>query len=149
MGFALPVAIGAKMGIAHSGVWVIDGDGSFQMTLQELATVIQEKLDIKIAIINNGNLGMVKQWQELFYDKRYVATQLSNPDFVSLANAYGIPALRVDHPAQVPDAIKEATGTQGAFLIDFVVDPEEKVYPMVPPGSSLTEFIVEAANEAI
>ncbi len=149
MGFALPAAIGAKMGNPNNTVWTIDGDGSFQMTLHELATVVQEGLDIKIAIINNGNLGMVKQWQELFYDKRYVATQLSGPDFVSLAHAYGIPALKVEHTDDVVDAVKKAAGTQGPFLIDFIVDPEEKVYPIVPPGASLTEFMEETVQQTV
>jgi acetolactate synthase-1/2/3 large subunit len=141
MGFALPAAMGVKMGRPDLPVWVIDGDGSFQMTLHELATVVQEGLDIKIAIINNGFLGMVRQWQELFYGKRYVATPLSSPDYVTLARAYGIPGLRVTQPLEVLPAIKKAAGTPGSFLIDFVVDTEEKVYPMVPPGASLAEFI--------
>jgi acetolactate synthase I/II/III large subunit len=141
MGFALPAAMGVKMGRPDLPVWVIDGDGSFQMTLHELATIVQEGLDIKIAIINNGFLGMVRQWQELFYGKRYVATPLSSPDYVTLARAYGIPGLRVTQPAEVLPAIRKAAGTPGSFLIDFVVDTEEKVYPMVPPGASLAEFI--------
>lgn len=149
MGFALPAAIGVQIGNAKSTVWVIDGDGSFQMTLHELATVVQERLDIKIAIINNGYLGMVRQWQELFYDKRYVATPLTSPDYVYLAKAYGIPALRVTHAAEVLPAIKKATETQGAFVIDFVVEPEEKVYPMVPPGAALIEFLEESENTKV
>jgi acetolactate synthase I/II/III large subunit len=141
MGFALPAAMGVKMGNPGRSTWVIDGDGSFQMTLHELATIEQEKLDIKIAIINNGYLGMVRQWQELFYSRRYVATTLSSPDYVALAKAYGIPGLRVTSPADVLPAVNQAMNTNGAFLIDFVVESEEKVYPMIPPGASLIEFI--------
>jgi acetolactate synthase I/II/III large subunit len=141
MGFALPAAMGVKMGRPDLPVWVVDGDGSFQMTLHELATIVQEGLEIKIAIINNSFLGMVRQWQELFYGKRYVATPLSSPNYVTLARAYGIPGLRVTQMAEVLPAIREAAGTPGSFLIEFMVDTEEKVYPMVPPGASLAEFI--------
>jgi acetolactate synthase I/II/III large subunit len=146
MGFALPAAMGVKMGRPDLPVWVVDGDGSFQMTLHELATIVQEGLEIKIAIINNSFLGMVRQWQELFYGKRYVATPLSSPDYVTLARAYGIPGLRVTQMAEVLPAIREAAGTPGSFLIEFVVDTEEKVYPMVPPGASLAEFIEAGEN---
>lgn len=141
MGFGLPAAIGVKMGDPQRDVWVVDGDGSFQMTLHELATVVQERLDIKIAIINNGYLGMVRQWQELFYGKRYVATPLSGPDYVGLARSYGVPALRVERAHEVPPAIREAQKQPGPFLIDFAVDAEEKVYPMVPPGAALAQFL--------
>jgi len=143
MGFGLPAAIGVKMGCPDDIVWCIDGDGSFQMTVQELATIVQENLAVKIAIINNGYLGMVRQWQELFYEKRYVATQLTGPDYVKLAEAYGIPALKVKHREEVVPAIRQAMATEGPFLIDFIVEPEENVYPMVPPGASLGEVIEE------
>ncbi len=126
-----------------STVWCIDGDGSFQMTIQELATIAQERVAVKIAIINNGFLGMVRQWQELFYGKRYVATPLSGPDYVKIAEAYQIPALRVKHKAEVAPAIEQAMAEPGPFLIDFVVEPEENVYPMVPPGAALSEVIEE------
>lgn len=146
MGFGLPAAIGAKIGCPDSTVWCIDGDGSFQMTLQELATVVQENAAVKIAILNNGYLGMVRQWQELFYEKRYVATPLSGPDFVKIAEAYGISALRVRHKEEVVPAIEQAMMHEGPFLIDFVVEPEENVYPMVPPGAALAE-VLEAPSE--
>jgi acetolactate synthase-1/2/3 large subunit len=149
MGFALPAAIGVRMGNTAGTVWVIDGDGSFQMTSQELATIIQEGLDIKIAILNNGHLGMVRQWQELFYEQRYTATPLMGPDYVQLAKAFGIPALRVDRASEVMPAIMKAIETQGAFLIDFVIEPGEKVYPMVPPGASLVEFREGVEDEAV
>jgi len=148
MGFGLPAAIGVKIGCPDSIVWLIDGDGSFQMTIQELATIAQEKVAVKIAIIENGYLGMVRQWQELFYGKRYVATPLSGPDYVKIAEAYGIPGLRVKHKEEVVPAIEQAMAEPGPFLIDFVVEPEENVYPMVPPGASLSEVIEEPRKEA-
>ena len=146
MGFGLPAAIGAKIGCPDSTVWCIDGDGSFQMTIQELATIAQEKAAVKIAIIDNGYLGMVRQWQELFYEKRYVATPLSGPDFVKVAEAYGIPAVRAKHREEVVPAIEQAMRHQGPFLIDFMVEPEENVYPMVPPGAALAE-VMEAPRK--
>lgn len=141
MGFGLPAAIGAKVGRPDSTVWCIDGDGSLQMTLHELATVVQENLAVKIAILNNGYLGMVRQWQELFYEKRYVATPLSCPDFVKVAEGYCLPGLRVKHREEVVPAIERAMEHPGPFLIDFMVEPEENVYPMVPPGASLAEVL--------
>ncbi|MGD9116320.1 MAG: biosynthetic-type acetolactate synthase large subunit [Dehalococcoidia bacterium] len=148
MGFGLPAAIGAKIGCPDSTVWCIDGDGSFQMTLQELATVAQEKTAVKIAILHNTYLGMVRQWQELFYGRRYVATPLSSPDFVKIAEAYGIPAMRVTRREGAAPAIQKAMAEPGAFLIDFIVEPEENVYPMVPPGASLAEVLEEPRKEA-
>lgn len=147
MGFGLPAAMGAKIGCPDSTVWLVDGDGSFQMTLQELATIAQEKVAVKIAIINNGYLGMVRQWQELFYGKRYVATPLSGPDYVKIAEAYGIPALRVKHKGEVIPAIEQAMAEPEPFLIDFVVEPEENVYPMVPPGATLAEVLETPKKE--
>ncbi|MDP2730753.1 MAG: biosynthetic-type acetolactate synthase large subunit [Dehalococcoidales bacterium] len=143
MGFGLPAAFGVKVGCPDDIVWCIDGDGSFQMTVQELATIVQEKAAVKIAIINNGYLGMVRQWQELFYGKRYVATPLSGPDYVKVAEAYGIPALRVKRREEVVPAIEQAMAEEVPFLIDFVVEPEENVYPMVPPGAALGKVIEE------
>jgi acetolactate synthase-1/2/3 large subunit len=141
MGFELPAAMGAKVGCPDTTVWCIAGDGGFQMTIQELATIVQEKIAVKIAIINNGYLGMVRQWQELFYGRRYVATPLSGPDFVKIAEAYGIPGLRVRHKAEVVPAIRRAMAEPGPFLIDFMVEPEENVYPMVTPGAALTQVL--------
>jgi acetolactate synthase I/II/III large subunit len=143
MGFGLPAAIGVKVGSPDETVWCIDGDGSFQMTLHELATIVQEKLAVKIAIINNGFLGMPRQWQELLYSKRYVASRLIGPDFVKLADAYGIPAVKVCSKEEVVPAVERAMAEPGPFLIDFQVEPEENVYPMVPPGASLVEVIEE------
>jgi len=148
MGFGLPAAIGVKVGCPDADVWVIDGDGSFQMTMQELATIVQDKIAVKVTILNNGYLGMVRQWQELFFDKRYVATPLSGPDFVKIAEAYGIPALRVRKKAEIVPAIKQAAAEQGPFLIDFMIEPEENVYPMVPPGASLAQ-VIEAPKKEV
>ncbi|MBM2831749.1 MAG: ilvB [Dehalococcoidia bacterium] len=141
MGFELPAAMGAKVGCPDETVWCIAGDGGIQMTIQELATIVQENIAVKIAIINNGYLGMVRQWQDLFYQKRYVATPLSGPDFVKIAEAYGLPGLRVKTRREVVPALKKAMAYKGAFLIDFQVEPEENVYPMVPPGAGLAEVI--------
>jgi acetolactate synthase-1/2/3 large subunit len=148
MGFELPAAMGAKVGCPDEAVWCIAGDGGFQMTIQELATLVQDRIAVKIAIINNGFLGMVRQWQELFYGKRYVATPLACPDFVKVGEAYGIPALRVKHKKEVVPAIEQAMAYDGPFLIDFMVEPEENVYPMVPPGAALAE-VLEAPKEKI
>lgn len=149
MGFGLPAAVGAKVGCPDTTVWCIDGDGSFQMTIQELATIAQEDLAVKIAILNNGYLGMVRQWQELFYSKRYVATPLSGPDFVRVAEAYGINGLRVTRQEDVVPAVQQAMDEPGPFLIDFRVEPEENVYPMVPPGAALAELLEVPKKEVV
>jgi acetolactate synthase-1/2/3 large subunit len=141
MGFALPAAIGAKMAQPDAEVWVIVGDGGFQMTMCELATIIQERLDINIAIINNGFLGMVRQWQEFFYEKNYQATPLLSPDFSVLASAYGIKSCAVNSRADVLPAVRSARSHQGPVLIDFQVEQEDTVYPMVPAGADLHAMI--------
>jgi acetolactate synthase-1/2/3 large subunit len=141
MGFGLPAAMGARVGRPDKAVWLVDGDGSFQMTIQELATLVQDKIAVKIAILNNGYLGMVRQWQELFYGKRYVATPLSCPDFVKVAEAYCVPGRRVTRREEVTGAIQQAIDYYGPFLIDFMVEPEENVFPIVPPGASNAEFV--------
>jgi acetolactate synthase-1/2/3 large subunit len=141
MGFELPGAIGAKVGCPQETVWCIAGDGGFQMTVQELATMVQEDLDINIAVFNNGWLGMVRQWQELIYNKRYFGTQLYNPDFVKLAEAYGIKGVKVSKKIDVRPAIHKAMEHKGPFLIEFIVEPEENVYPFVPPGKTIVEFL--------
>ena len=141
MGFALPAAIGAKFGKPDSEVWAIAGDGGFQMTQAELSTAAQEGIKINIAIINNGFLGMVRQWQELFYDKRYAATPLGSPDFVKIAEAHGLTGIRVTERSQVEAAIKKARETEGTVLIDFRVVPEDNVYPMVASGARLDQMI--------
>jgi acetolactate synthase-1/2/3 large subunit len=154
MGFALPAAIGAKFAKPDADVWVVVGDGGFQMTMCELATIVQEKIKVNIAIINNGYLGMVRQWQEFFYDKRYVATPLVAPDFAALANAFGIRGERITSRADVLPTIRSARESKDPVLIDFRVEQEDSVYPMVPAGGSLHEMIrrpnsplVETATE--
>jgi len=141
MGFALPAAIGAKIACPDAEVWVVVGDGGFQMTMPELATVVQEKLDINVAIINNGYLGMVRQWQEFFYDKRYAATPISGPDFAKLADAFGIAATTVKQRSEVEGAVESARRQKRAALIDFQVEQEDSVYPMVPAGADLHKMI--------
>ncbi len=141
MGFALPAAIGAKVALPEKEVWVIAGDGGFQMTFSELATIRQEDLDLNIAIINNGYLGMVRQWQEFFYEKNYESTPLLSPDFVKLAAAYSIPASAVTSRQQILPAVDAARSKRGAYLIDFQVEQEDSVYPMIPQGAALHEMI--------
>ncbi len=142
MGYGFPAAIGAQVGCPEELVFCIAGDGSFQMNLQELATIAGYNLPVKIAIINNGCLGMVRQWQELFFEKRYSQVALhKNPDFVRLAAAYDIPAWRAEKPDEVERIIKKALATEGPVLLDFLVDPAENVFPMVPPNSPINQII--------
>jgi acetolactate synthase I/II/III large subunit len=141
MGFAVPAAIGAKRGRPDAEVWAVVGDGGFQMTMCELATALQDRIDIKIAIVNNGFLGMVRQWQEFFYEGRYAATPLSGPDFVKLAESFGIAAVAVTSRGQVQQAIADARAHDGPALIDFRVEQEDTVYPMVPAGADLHAMI--------
>jgi acetolactate synthase-1/2/3 large subunit len=148
MGFGLPAAMGAKVGNPDKTVWLIDGDGSLQMTVQELGTIAQDNIGVKIAVMNNGYLGMVRQWQDLFHGKRYVATPLSCPDFVKLADAYCIPALRVERREEVAPALRQAMAEPGPFLVEFMIEPEENVYPMVPPGASVSEILEAPREEA-
>jgi len=141
MGFAIPAAIGAKRARPAAEVWAVVGDGGFQMTMCELATAVQEGLAIKVAVINNGFLGMVRQWQQFFYERRYAATPLSGPDFVRLAEAFGIRAQAVSARADVLPAVAAARGHDGPWLIDFRVEQEDTVYPMVPAGADLHAMI--------
>ena len=149
MGFELPAAMGVKIGRPEEVVWCIAGDGGFQMTIQELATIAEEKVAVKIAIMNNGYLGMVRQWQELFYGRRYVGTKLWNPDFVKIAEAYGIPGVRVKRREEIIPAIQKAMEFPGAFLIDFLIEPEENIFPIVPPGESLARFFQPSKPEVL
>ncbi len=141
MGFEVPAAMGAQVARPDATVWSICGDGGFQMTLQELATMVDENLPVKMAIMNNGYLGMVRQWQELFYDDNYVAVAMSQPDFVKLAEAYGILGIRVTEKDQVDDAIKQANAHPGPVILDFRVEAEGNVWPMVPAGAALKETV--------
>ncbi|WP_026441861.1 biosynthetic-type acetolactate synthase large subunit [Pseudacidobacterium ailaaui] len=149
MGFALPAAIGAKVACPEKEVWVIAGDGGFQMTAAELSTIAQEQLDINIAIINNGYLGMVRQWQEFFYEKNYASSPILSPDFVKLADAHGIAGATVTKRAEVLPAVKAARETKGPFLINFLVEKEDSVYPMIPQGKALHEMIRRPDNPLI
>jgi acetolactate synthase-1/2/3 large subunit len=141
MGFGLPSAIGAWFTNRDGEVWVIDGDGSFQMTQAELSTAIQEKANVKIAIMNNNFLGMVRQWQEFFFESRYVGTPLIGPDFAMLAAAHGIPSRQITRHDEVKEAIEFARHTPGPVVLDFRVVKEDAVYPMVPAGAALDEMI--------
>jgi len=141
MGFALPAAIGAKVACPGSDVWVVVGDGGFQMTMCELATIVQENLKVNIAIINNGYLGMVRQWQEFFYEKNYEATPLLSPNFAKLANAFGIRSEVVKRRSDVIPTLRAAENHPGPILIDFQVEQEDTVYPMVAAGAALHEMI--------
>ena len=147
MGFELPAAIGAQVALPEQETWAICGDGSFQMTLQEMAVLVDEQLPVKMAIFNNGYLGMIRQWQELFYDKNYSSSSISQPDFCKLADAYGIRSIRVETKAEVPLAIREARAHKGPILLDFQIDQEENVWPMVPAGAALSETLEAPASE--
>jgi acetolactate synthase-1/2/3 large subunit len=141
MGFALPAAIGAKVARPDAEVWAVVGDGGFQMTMAELATIVQEGIDVNIAIINNGYLGMVRQWQEFFYDRRYAATPLRSPDFLKIAEAHGLHGFRVETRGQVHDVVQRARSAAGTVIVDFRVEQEDSVYPMVPAGADLDAMI--------
>jgi acetolactate synthase I/II/III large subunit len=141
MGFAVPAAIGAKRARPEAEVWAVVGDGGFQMTMCELATAVQDGINIKVAIVNNGFLGMVRQWQEFFYERRYAATPLSGPDFVKLGEAFGIRSRAVSARGDVLPAIADATAHDGPVVIDFRVEQEDTVYPMVPAGADLHAMI--------
>ena len=141
MGFALPAGVGAKVARPDADVWVVVGDGGFQMTMAELATIVQENLKVNIAIINNGYLGMVRQWQEFFYDRNYEATPLLNPEFAKLAAAYGIKSFVVERRGDVIPVVQAAQAHDGPVLIDFKVEQEDTVYPMVAAGSALHDMI--------
>ncbi|MGZ4904896.1 MAG: biosynthetic-type acetolactate synthase large subunit [Halobacteriota archaeon] len=141
MGYGFPASIGAKIGRPDATVFDIAGDGSFTMNCQELAMAVAYDVQVKVAIFNNGYLGMVRQWQELFFDRRYSQTKLTEIDFVKLADAFGAHGIRVDRSSEVAPAIKEALATPKPVVIDFRVEPEESVYPMVPAGGALNEII--------
>ena len=150
MGFEVPAAIGAKVGRPDKVVWSVAGDGGFQMTMCELATAVENNIAVKFAIFNNNFLGMVRQWQDFFYDKTYTATGYSgNPDFVKLAEAFGIPGIKVTDNVQVRPSIEQAMQQPGPVVVEFVVEPEENVYPMIPAGESVNELIEEPVQETV
>jgi acetolactate synthase I/II/III large subunit len=146
MGFALPAAIGAKVAQPHKQVVAIIGDGGFQMTLQELGTIMQYKIPVKILILNNNFLGMVRQWQQLFFEGRYSFTEMKNPDFAALAKAYEIPASKLTERSNLHAAIQEMLRCEGPYLLDAIVEKEENVFPMVPTGAGVGEILLEAAK---
>jgi acetolactate synthase-1/2/3 large subunit len=142
MGCSLPMAVGIKLARPKERVWSISGDGGFQMNIQELGAIMEHDIDVKIMLMNNGYLGMVRQWQTLFYDGRYAGTPMKNPDFGAISGAYGIPYLRVTELDHVTDALKTATEHKGAFMVEFLCDPSEIVLPMVPAGGGIADMIV-------
>ena len=149
MGFSVPAAMGVHLARPAEPVWSISGDGGFQMNLPEMATMVQEQLPVKLGIFNNGYLGMVRQWQQFFHERRYSCTPIWSPDYVKLAEAYGIPAWRVTRPDQLADALSGANAAPGPALVEFVIEQEANVFPMIRPGGSLSEPIeaVPAAGD--
>ncbi len=146
MGFALPAAMGVKMGVPDAPVWVVAGDGGIQMNIQELATLQQEGVAVKVAIMNNGYLGMVRQWQQFFHSRNYSETPMTGPDYTKLAAAYGLTGMRVTRRDEVEEAVQRAMEIEGTVIIDFVIEAESNVYPMVPPGSAITSMIEETES---
>ncbi len=150
MGFEVPAALGAKIGRPDKTVWSVAGDGGFQMTMCDLATAVENNIDVKFAILNNGTLGLVRQLQDLFYGGEFVATLYSgNPDFVKIAEAYGITGFRVTDKAQVAAAIQRAMDTPGPVIVDFIVKQDEHVFPMIPAGESVNEMMEQPAPQRI
>jgi acetolactate synthase I/II/III large subunit len=147
MGFALPAAMGVKMGMPDATVWVVAGDGGIQMNIQELATLRHYGITVKVAIMNNGYLGMVRQWQQFFHSRNYAETPITGPDYPKLADAYGLTGIRVTKRKDVASAVRQAMETEGTVIIDFVIEPEANVYPMVAPGSAITTMIQENGGE--
>jgi acetolactate synthase-1/2/3 large subunit len=148
MGCALPMAVGVKLARPDEQVWAISGDGGFQMNIQELGAIMEHDIDVKILLMNNGYLGMVRQWQTLFYDGRYAGTPMKNPDFGAIAGAYGIPYQRVSSADQIEAALTAAAAHRGAYLVEFICDPSEIVLPMVPAGGGIADMIVSIEGKA-
>lgn len=143
MGFGLPAAIGAKLGRPERQVVAVLGDGGFQMTMQELGTIMQNQIGVKVLVLNNSYLGMVRQWQQLFFDRRYSFTTLENPDLTKIAEAYNMPTQRVSDPAKLREALEEMYNAEGSYLLEVIIAPEENVFPMVPAGASLSNILLE------
>jgi len=143
MGFALPAALGAKLGVPEKQVLAVIGDGGYQMTIQELGTIMQYQIPVKIVVLNNNFLGMVRQWQQLFHGKRYSFTEMENPDFVKLAEAYGIPAQKVEDRKDLQGAIKEMLASEGPYFLEVAVGKEDNVFPMVPAGAGVADVLLE------
>jgi len=140
MGFGLPAAIGAKMGAPDREVVAIIGDGGYQMTCNELGTILQTRAAVKIVVLNNGYLGMVRQWQELFFDKRYASTEMISPNFVKLAEAYDIEAVKVSKREDLAEAIKTMMASKEAYFLEVVIEQEDNVFPMIPTGASVSDI---------
>ena len=143
MGFGLPAAIGATFGAPDRTVCLFVGDGGIQMTIEELGTIMEHKCPVKVIILNNHFLGNVRQWQELFFNRRYSFTHMMNPDYMKIAEAYGIPAQRVMKRENLADAVNRMLNTDGPFILEAVVTEEENVLPMTPPGSAISEIMLE------
>lgn len=144
MGFALPAALGAKLAQPSEVVVAVIGDGGFQMTIQELGTIMQYEVPVKIIVLNNGFLGMVRQWQQLFHSKRYSFTEIQNPDFVQIAGAYGIPAMKVERREDLVDGLKAMLGAKTPYFLEVVVGREDNVFPMIPAGAGVADMLLEA-----
>jgi acetolactate synthase-1/2/3 large subunit len=140
MGFALPAAIGAKMGVPDREVIAIIGDGGYQMTIQELGTILQTKAAVKIVVLNNSFLGMVRQWQQLFFDKRYASTEMVNPDFVKIAEGYGIAGNRVSKREHLSAEIKKMVASKDSYFLEVMIEMEDNVFPMIPSGASVSDI---------
>ena len=146
MGFGVPAGMGAKVARPDDSVWVFCGDGGFQMTIQELATIAEERIGVKIALMNNGYLGMIRQWQEIFYNGRFSSSYLGAPDYVKIAEAYGIKALRATTQEGCRAAIEEAQAYDGPVLVDLQISAEENVYPMIPPGGTIQNMMLQPTD---
>ena len=143
MGFALPAAIGAKMGAPDREVVAVIGDGGYQMTIQELGTIFQTQVAVKIVVLNNDFLGMVRQWQQLFFDKRYASTEMTNPDFVTIAKGYHIDAVRVTKRNELDSSVKKMMLSKKPFFLEVCVEKEDNVFPMIPSGASVSDIRLE------
>jgi acetolactate synthase-1/2/3 large subunit len=148
MGCSLPMAVGVKLARPDERVWSISGDGGFQMNIQELGAIMEHEVDIKILLLNNGYLGMVRQWQTMFYDGRFAGTPMQNPDFGAIAGAYKIPYQCVSKPDQITAALETAVNHKGAYMVEFLCDPSEIVLPMVPAGGGISDMIVSMEKVA-
>ena len=143
MGFALPAAVGAKLAMPDKEVVAIIGDGGFQMTVQELGTIMQYEIPVKIMVLNNSFLGMVRQWQQLFHEKRYSSTEMVNPNFIGIAEAYHIPAVKVEKREDLQDAMKKMLAAKTPYFVEVVVGKEDNVFPMVPAGGCVSDCMLE------
>jgi acetolactate synthase-1/2/3 large subunit len=146
MGYGLPASIGAQIAAPDRTVVAMIGDGGFQMTIQELGTIAQNKLPVKMVLLNNHFLGMVRQWQQLFFEKRYSFTELSNPDFITIARGFGIPGIKVDERSNLDAAVQQMLDHPGPFLLEVTIEKEDNVFPMVPSGASVSQIMLEPSK---